>query len=96
MTIATMTLAASIGISTTPAFAENPKDSSAPNTWGKASSEFLAKDREMGEHASDPGDLDPSSPSREGIGNVARLTGGDHPSDIPGALCTDPNNELCN
>jgi hypothetical protein len=50
----------------------------------------------MGEHASDPGDLDPSSPSREGIGNVARLTGGDHPSDIPGALCTDPNNELCN
>ena len=39
----------------------------------------------MGEHASNPQDLDASQPGREGIGNVARLLGGDHPSDIPSA-----------
>ena len=48
----------------------------------------------MGGHASNPPDLDPTQPGREGIGNVARLLGGDHPSDIPAVLCpagsTDP------
>jgi|Tabmets5t2r1_1033131.scaffolds.fasta_scaffold217982_1 hypothetical protein len=99
MTIATMMLVAIIGITTTTTvLAENPKDGSPANTWGKAASNFLAKDGEMGQHASNPGDLDPSSPSREGLGNVARATGGDHPSDIPGVLCsppTPPNDPRC-
>jgi hypothetical protein len=93
MTIATMMLVATIGITTTStALAENPPDSSAPNTWGKAASNFLAKDGEMGEHSSSfAGD------SRSGIGNVAKSVG-DHPSDVPGALCsppTPPNDPRC-
>jgi hypothetical protein len=74
-------------------FAENPKDDSSPNTWDKAAS-GLGQQQLMGDHASNPPDLDPTQPGREGIGNVARLLGGDHPSDIPGVLCppesTDP------
>ena len=75
------------------AYAENPKDSSPPNTFGKAASR-LGQEGLMGDHASNPPDLTPDKPGREGIGNVARLLGGDHPSDIPGVLCppgsTDP------
>ena len=82
----------SIGATST-VFAENPKDGSSPNTWGKAASN-LGQQGLMGGHASNPPDLDPNQPGREGIGNVARLLGGDHPSDIPGVLCpagsTDP------
>ena len=48
----------------------------------------------MGEHASNPPDLDASQPGREGIGNVARLLGGDHPSDIPGVLCPAGSTDL--
>ena len=74
-------------------FAENPKDDSSANTWGKAASR-LGQQGLMGGHASNPPDLDPTQPGREGIGNVARLLGGDHPSDIPAVLCppgsTDP------
>lgn len=76
-------------------FAENPKDSSPPNTFGKAASR-LGQEGLMGDHASNPPDLTPNTPGREGIGNVARLLGGDHPSDIPGALCPPGStNPLC-
>jgi hypothetical protein len=62
---------------------------------GKAASR-LGQQQLMGEHASDPGDLDPNQPGREGIGNVARLFGGDHPSDLPGVLCPpDSQDPLC-
>jgi hypothetical protein len=47
----------------------------------------LGQQQLMGDHASNPPDLDPTQPGREGIGNVARLLGGDHPSDILGVLC---------
>jgi hypothetical protein len=46
-------------------FAENPKDDSSPNTWGKAAS-GLGQQQLMGDHASNPPDLDPTQPGREG------------------------------
>ena len=93
--IAAAMLTATITMTTaTTAFAEKDDDDSPPNTWGKAASD-AGQDGEMGEHASDPGeDLD-GEPGRTGIGNVGKLFG-DHPSDIPGALCDlDPGSELC-
>jgi hypothetical protein len=75
-------------------FAEKTKDDSPSNTWGKFASK-AGKDGEMGEHASNPGDLNPDKPGREGIGNVAKLVG-DHPSDIPEALCGGSNDPICN
>jgi hypothetical protein len=95
MTIATMMLVATIGITmTTTALAEpRPKDDGTPpNTWGKAASG--ADPGEMGEHASSF-----AGEPRSGIGNVARspLVGGNHPSDVPGVLCgLEPSNPLCN
>ena len=55
------------------AYAENPKDSSPPNTFGKAASR-LGQEGLMGDHASNPPDLTPDKPGREGIGNVAVIT----------------------
>ena len=93
MNIATMMLVATIGITmTATAIAENPKDTTPPNTWGKAASG--ADPGEMGEHASSF-----AGQSRIGIGNVAKdlVPGGNHPSDVPGFLCgLEPSNPLCN
>jgi hypothetical protein len=71
--------------------------------FGEQASDNLAKDGEMGQHASDPL---PDQPGREtprhGIGNV--FNSGDpkddpdskHPSDTANALCDQfPNNEAC-
>jgi hypothetical protein len=93
MTMATMMLAAIIGLATTTTtvLAENPPDATPPNTWGKAASG--ADPGEMGEHASSF-----AGEPRLGIGNVARsgLVNGDHPSDVPGALCAQFSSPLCN
>jgi hypothetical protein len=68
------------------AFADKPSD---PNCWGEASADFAQSEPgALGEHASTPPPLDltPDRPGRAGIGNVARLLGGDHPSDAAAAL----------
>jgi hypothetical protein len=72
------------------ALADRPAD---PNCWGEATKEFAQSEPgALGEHASSPPpiDLTPDRPGRAGIGNVARLLGGDHPSDaaaLLGASC---------
>jgi hypothetical protein len=68
------------------AFADPP---TSPNCWGAATSAFAqSAPGAVGEHASNPPpiDLTPGRPGRAGIGNVARILGGDHPSDAAAAL----------
>jgi hypothetical protein len=72
-----------------PAFAD-PPDS--PSCWGAATSDFAhTGPGALGEHASSPPPLDltPDRPGRAGIGNVARILGGDHPSDAAALLGAD-------
>jgi hypothetical protein len=72
-----------------PAFADRPDS---PSCWGAASSEFArSAPGALGEHASNPPpiDLTPDRPGRAGIGNVARILGGDHPSDAAALLGAD-------
>ena len=69
-----------------PAFAGAPDS---PSCWGQASSDLArSAPGALGEHASNPPPLDltPDRPGRAGIGNVARILGGDHPSDAAAAL----------
>ena len=57
--------------------------------WGAASADFAqSAPGALGEHASSPPPLDltPDRPGRAGIGNVARILGGDHPSDAAALL----------
>ena len=58
-----------------------------PSCWGAASSSFGTSGT-MGEHASNPPDVDLGlgRPGRAGIGNVARILGGKFPSDAAAAL----------
>lgn len=58
-----------------------------PSCWGEASVS-LATSGTMGEHASNPPDVDLGldRPGRAGIGNVARILGGQYPSDAAAAL----------
>jgi hypothetical protein len=58
-----------------------------PSCWGAASASF-GMSGVMGEHASQPPDVDLGlgRPGRAGIGNVARILGGSHPSDAAAAL----------
>jgi len=58
-----------------------------PNCWGAASASF-GMAGVMGDHASNPPDIDltPDRPGRAGIGNVARILGGSHPSDAAALL----------
>jgi hypothetical protein len=75
-----------------------------PNGFGKAASQDLAQDGEMGAHSraggaagSPPFDSD-GKPGRLGIGNVRDAFGLDHVSEIPATLCALPgqqNNPAC-
>ena len=73
-----------------------------PNGFGKAASQNLAQDGEMGAHSraggaagSPPFDRD-GKPGKLGIGNVRDALGVDHVSDVPAALCsTAPSNPAC-
>jgi hypothetical protein len=72
---------------TAPAALADPPPS--PSCWGAATSAFAqSAPGALGEHASSPPpiDLTPDRPGRAGIGNVARILGGDHPSDAAAAL----------
>ena len=60
-----------------------------PSCWGAASADFAQQSPgALGEHASQPPEVDLGlgRPGRAGIGNVARLLGGDHPSDAAALL----------
>ena len=60
-----------------------------PSCWGAASSDLArSAPGALGEHASNPPDVDLGlgRPGRAGIGNVARILGGDHPSDAAAIL----------
>jgi hypothetical protein len=62
---------------------------SSPSCWGAATADFAQlSPGALGEHSSSPPPLDltPDRPGRAGIGNVARILGGDHPSDAAAAL----------
>jgi len=76
-----LALSAIAAIGITPASAT----SSEGQCWGDASS-TLGQSGEMGTHASNPGDLDPSSPAREGLGNLKNDLGGGTWSGLLGAL----------
>jgi hypothetical protein len=94
-------IAATVASGVIPAvYAAQPAD---PNRFGKATSQFLADDRQMGIHSSDPSGDGRSDPDpRVGIGNVLNQgnpndpIGGasKHPSDLVPVLCppltTDP------
>jgi hypothetical protein len=88
LSVAVVVLVAAVA--TPAARAEKPSD---PNCWGEASADLAqSAPGALGEHASNPPpiDLTPDRPGRAGIGNVARLLGGDHPSDaaaLLGASC---------
>jgi hypothetical protein len=77
---------AALALTAPAAFADPP---SSPSCWGAATSAFAqSAPGALGEHASSPPpiDLTPDRPGRAGIGNVARILGGDHPSDAAAAL----------
>jgi hypothetical protein len=87
--IAIGVLCGAIALLAQPVLAAPPDN---PNCWGQASSEFAQSEPgALGEHASSPPPLDltPDRPGRAGIGNVARILGGDHPSDAAAALGAD-------
>ena len=79
--------AALIGVvAAPPALASAPKS---PSCWGAASADFAQQSPgALGEHASQPPEVDLGlgRPGRAGIGNVARLLGGDHPGDAASLL----------
>lgn len=84
-TVAVGCLAMSIVVGIAPfAAASGPVS---PSCWGAASSSF-GTSGVMGDHASQPPDVDLGlgRPGRAGIGNVARILGGQHPSDAAAAL----------
>jgi hypothetical protein len=87
--IATATLCGAFAFLAQPAFADAPDS---PSCWGVATSEFAhTEPGALGEHASNPPPLDltPDRPGRAGIGNVARILGGGHPSDAAALLGAD-------
>jgi hypothetical protein len=87
--IAIVALCSTMAFLAGPALADAPDS---PSCWGAASSEFAQSEPgALGEHASTPPPLDltPDRPGRAGIGNVARILGGNHPSDAAAALGAD-------
>lgn len=77
---------ATMALTAPAAFADPPTN---PSCWGAASADFAqSAPGALGEHASSPPalDLTPDRPGRAGIGNVARILGGDHPSDAAALL----------
>jgi hypothetical protein len=77
---------AAIGVGAPIAAAGAPES---PSCWGAASAEFAQSEPgALGEHASNPPDVDLGldRPGRAGIGNVARILGVDHPSELAAAL----------
>jgi hypothetical protein len=80
LAVCTAGLAAPVALADPPA---------SPSCWGAASADFAqSAPGALGEHASSPPpiDLTPDRPGRAGIGNVARILGGDHPSDAAALL----------
>jgi hypothetical protein len=60
-----------------------------PSCWGAATADFAQQEpAALGEHASQPPEVDLGlgRPGRAGIGNVARILGGSHPSDAAALL----------
>jgi hypothetical protein len=59
------------------------------NGWGQAAKNTIEKfgGKAFGEHTSNPPDLHPEKPGREGVGNLAEeLTGKKNPSDLGNAV----------
>jgi hypothetical protein len=84
--LALVAVGGAVALAAPVALADQPAN---PNCWGAATSAFaLSAPGAVGEHASNPPpiDLTPDRPGRAGIGNVARILGGDHPSDAAAAL----------
>jgi hypothetical protein len=84
--IALIAVAGALALTAPAALADQPTN---PNCWGAATADFAhSAPGAVGEHASNPPpiDLTPDRPGRAGIGNVARILGGDHPSDAAAAL----------
>jgi hypothetical protein len=60
------------------------------NGWGQAAKQTIQNDggQAFGQHASNPPDLHPETPGRDGVGNLANeLTGNHNPSDLGNAVC---------
>ena len=84
--VALATVGGAVALTAPAALADQP---TSPNCWGAATAAFAqSAPGALGEHASSPPPLDltPNRPGRAGIGNVARILGGDHPSDAAAAL----------
>lgn len=85
-------IAATMVLGVIPAYASQGNSDDSKNDFGEHASQDLAQDREMGEHSSNPEpDLDPTSPSREGLGNV--FNQGDPKDDEQDPIGEDPNGE---
>jgi hypothetical protein len=84
--LALVAVGGALALSVPAALADPP---ASPSCWGVATADFAqSAPGALGEHSSSPPPLDltPDRPGRAGIGNVARILGGDHPSDAAAAL----------
>lgn len=83
--VTTIAMISSMTLSVTSAFATSQCNNPPCDGWGQAAKDTIeaTSGKDFGDHASNPPDLHPEKPGRDGIGNTAEeLTGNKNPSDL--------------